>query len=114
MPDTPTEPRLLHLNFDISSPAIIVIMFASPLYILTTAIATVAAAAANFEGLPYQVSDLSITRVAGANVTFNFTVHDPDPVGEATQVCTSTWVVGSRGFPTEGYEPCDGSPFACT
>ena len=39
----------------------------------------------------------------GGNVTFSFTVRDPDPLTNATDTCEGEWVTASKGFPTGSY-----------
>ena len=52
---------------------------------------------------PFQITNTKIHKVAGGNVTLEFTVHDPAPLGKATQGCSASWKTGSRGFPQGPY-----------
>jgi hypothetical protein len=52
---------------------------------------------------PFQITNLSIKEVEGGNTTFKFTVHDPDPLTNATQKCTGAWKTGSGGYPQGSY-----------
>ncbi|KAK5684854.1 hypothetical protein LTS10_002929 [Elasticomyces elasticus] len=52
---------------------------------------------------PLQVSKLSIQEIDGANTTIDFTVYDPDPLTNATAVCTGIWTTGSAGYPQSSY-----------
>ena len=81
--------------------------------LITALLATITTAAALNTATEFDVTDLSISRIIGGNVTFSFTLHDPYPVGLDTQVCGGTWVSGSKAYPTAGYEPCGNSTMAC-
>lgn len=81
-------------------------MFAKAAFLLTTALTGIASGAASFVAKNHQISDLSITKVLGGNVTLAFTVYDPDPLTKQSQQCQGTWVAGSKGYPTGAYEIC--------
>jgi hypothetical protein len=67
-----------------------------------------------FTGKPFQITHLSIQEIEGANTTLKFTVHDPDPLTNATQKCTGAWKTGSDGYPQGSYKSCSAnSTFAC-
>jgi hypothetical protein len=59
-----------------------------------------------FTGAPFQLLDFLVTRVENANATLSFTIHDPDPLTNATVVCNGTWKYNSMGWPTGAYVPC--------
>ncbi|KAK5163447.1 uncharacterized protein LTR77_010629 [Saxophila tyrrhenica] len=85
-------------------------MFTTTLTLLTLLV-TLTTAAANNAGLPFQISNLSIARVLGGNVTLTFTVHDPDPLGKATKSCSGSWVTGSKAYPVDTYQACGNTTF---
>ncbi|KAK3725343.1 hypothetical protein LTR37_000313 [Vermiconidia calcicola] len=61
-------------------------------------------------GLPFEVTNTTIDKVPGGNVTIAFTVYNPDPLAaNATEVCTGSWATGTRGFETERYTQCGGN-----
>ena len=55
---------------------------------------------------PFEITNLTIGKVMGGNVTFSFTVHDPDPLTNATSTCAFEWVTASKAFPKGSYAPC--------
>jgi len=52
---------------------------------------------------PFEVTRLKTHIVEGGNTTIEFTVHDPDPLTNATQKCTGAWKTGSNGYPQGSY-----------
>ncbi|KAK5725973.1 hypothetical protein LTR15_004163 [Elasticomyces elasticus] len=60
---------------------------------------------------PFQVSKLAIQEIEGANTTIDFTVYDPDPLTNATAVCTGIWTTGTAGYPQSSYKTCGNSTF---
>jgi hypothetical protein len=78
---------------------------------LTTLFTALATAASNAAILPFQITNLSITKVRAQNVTITFTVHDPDKQGLDTEICNATWPIGSRAYPQDSYIYCGDSTF---
>jgi len=52
---------------------------------------------------PFQITRLQLQEVQNGNTTFSFTVHDPDPLTNATQRCTGKWTTGTSGYPQGSY-----------
>lgn len=65
-----------------------------------------------FTGNPFELTHLSVDRVEAANVTLEFTIHNPDPLANTTATCTGSWPYNSMGWPTSIYEGCGNSSFA--
>jgi hypothetical protein len=65
-----------------------------------------------FAGNPFELTDLVVDRVEAANVSMVFTIHNPDPLSNMTSDCTGTWPYGSRGWPSDIYQPCLNGSFA--
>lgn len=86
-------------------------MFSPITFLLTAVLSTLTFAATNSDLDPFQITNLEITKVQGANVTLHFTVHDPDPLGKATQSCAGSWAIGSGAYPTGGYKMCGNTTF---
>lgn len=64
--------------------------------------ATVTAA---FTGEPFEVTNLKVDvdRTEGGDFSVSFTIHDPDPLTDATQTCSKSWEYGSKGYPSGSY-----------
>lgn len=58
---------------------------------------------AQFAGTPLQITGLKVTDSSAGNSTLAFTVHDPDPLTNATTACSGAWAHGSNGYPQGGY-----------
>ncbi len=80
-------------------------MFSTIIILLTAMLAVFSSAASD----DFQVTNLSITKVDGGNVTIKFTVHDPDPLGKETKSCGGTWKIASHGYPVDSYKVCGGN-----
>lgn len=52
---------------------------------------------------PFQITKLQLHEIQGHNTTISFTVHDPDPLTNATQECSARWKTGSGGYPQGSY-----------
>jgi hypothetical protein len=87
----------------------------SPLTLLLSAAALTAStlAATNSDFEPFEITNLSITKVQNANITLIFTVHDPDPLAasQSTQACSGTWKINSHGYPVDSYQICGNTTF---
>lgn len=66
-------------------------------------LATSTYAASNDSTPPFEITDLQIRKVASANVTIEFTIHDPSKLGKATATCSASWVPKSQGYPQGPY-----------
>lgn len=58
----------------------------------------------------FDITNLSTHQVTGGNTTIAFTIHDPDPLTNATTTCTGTWEEGSDNYPSPGYVCHDITP----
>lgn len=86
-------------------------MFSRIAFLLAATLAVFTSASTSALSEDLQITDLSITKVLGGNVTLHFTVHDPDPLTNATRSCGGTWTTGSKGYPTGAYAICGHSNF---
>ncbi|KAI7279627.1 hypothetical protein KC345_g5269 [Hortaea werneckii] len=59
----------------------------------------------------FDITNLSTHQVTGGNTTIGFTIHDPDPLTNATTTCTGTWEEGSDNYPSPGYQTCTNTTF---
>lgn len=75
-------------------------------------VANIANAAPAFTADALEMTSLSLTRVEGGNATLTFTVHDPDPLSNATTTCSGSWAYGSAAWPTGSYDSCKDTSFA--
>lgn len=75
--------------------AISTIVAAAPAPIPAPAPATVDTSA-------FEVSNLSIQKVQGT-ITISFSVHDPNPLTNATEVCKGSWSAASNDYPKDTY-----------
>jgi hypothetical protein len=71
--------------------------------IIATTLTTAIHAAPLASAPPFEITNLTIGKVIGGNVTFSFTVHDPDPLTDATETCAFEWVTASKAFPKGSY-----------
>ncbi|KAK0943709.1 hypothetical protein LTR48_003841 [Friedmanniomyces endolithicus] len=88
-------------------------MYAATLLLLSTLLllATLPSALPAATSPPFQITHLQLHEVQNGNTTFAFTVHDPDPLTNATQRCTGKWTTGTSGYPQGSYETCGNSSF---
>lgn len=83
----------------------------------TTLITTIAVfiasawAAASVEADHFELSQIKVDRSFSGNFSVSFTVHDPDPLTNATQECSGSWKYGSKGFPQGSYVRPSHPPF---
>lgn len=66
---------------------------------------------AMFTGNPFELTKLTVDRVAGGNVSMGFTIYNPDPSSKMTVNCTGGWPFDSRGWPAGNYASCSGGYF---
>ncbi|KAI6881199.1 hypothetical protein KC318_g16630 [Hortaea werneckii] len=59
----------------------------------------------------FDITNLSTRQVTGGNTTIEFTIHDPDPLTNATTNCTGTWEEGTDNYPSPGYQTCTNRTF---
>ncbi|RMY85127.1 hypothetical protein D0862_11250 [Hortaea werneckii] len=59
----------------------------------------------------FDITNLSTHQVTGGNTTIEFTIHDPDPLTNATTTCTGTWEEGSDNYLSPGYQTCTNTTF---
>lgn len=78
-------------------------MLRSAALLATAFLASTTSAAPAATGQAFEIQQLSIGKVMGGNVTFAFTVHDPDPLTNATDTCEGEWVTASKAFPKGSY-----------
>lgn len=71
--------------------------------LIATFFAAASHAATAAEAPSYEITGMQIGKMMGGNVTFVFTVYDPDPLTNATSTCQGEWVTASKDFPTGGY-----------
>lgn len=59
-------------------------------------------AAANFEGMPFEVTKIRISQ--GLDMTaIRFTVRDPEPLEDVTAVCAGSWKTNSTDWQVDGF-----------
>ena len=54
-------------------------------------------------GNDFEITTLGIEEIANGVTRLNFTVHDPDPLTNATQRCTGIWTTGTTSYPQGSY-----------
>ncbi|KXL45108.1 hypothetical protein M433DRAFT_160357 [Acidomyces richmondensis BFW] len=69
-----------------------------------TTLGAVAAAKSNPNSAPpFQITDLLILSTTRGNTTLSFTVHDPNPLTNATQSCSTSWRTRTADYPSGAY-----------
>ncbi|KAK5134518.1 hypothetical protein LTR08_006435 [Meristemomyces frigidus] len=83
-------------------------------YILAALFAATAFARPAATTPPFEVSHIKVHEANGLNfnTTIEFTIHDPDPLTNATSECSYLWATGSNDYPQAQYAPCGNSSFA--
>jgi hypothetical protein len=76
---------------------------ATLIFLTATASATPLKRAALFTGKDYEITKLNLQDNSKGNVTIRFTVHDPDPLTNATALCKGSWPHGSDQYPQDTY-----------
>ncbi|OQN96219.1 hypothetical protein B0A48_17726 [Cryoendolithus antarcticus] len=60
----------------------------------------------HFSGDPLTLANLLLVREPTANATLSFSIHDPDPLTNATALCSGAWRYGSKAWPSGSYWSC--------
>lgn len=80
--------------------------------LILTTLAGLAASAPAFSGAAFQITNLHLTSAPHINTTLTFTAHDPDPLSNATAICSASWPTNSTSYPQDTYDSCPNSTFA--
>ncbi|EMC92304.1 hypothetical protein BAUCODRAFT_78224 [Baudoinia panamericana UAMH 10762] len=88
-------------------------MFAPTYLALLSVCASWVSSAAVLVNIPaFGITQLRILQLHGGNTTISFTVHDPNPLANATQTCTGRWTTNISNYPQGTYQQCGNSTLA--
>nr|OQO22285.1 hypothetical protein B0A51_12434 [Rachicladosporium sp. CCFEE 5018] len=59
-----------------------------------------------FSGESLKLTNLLLVRDPTFNATLSFSIHDPDPLANATALCSGAWRYGSKAWPSGSYWSC--------